>query len=252
MKWIVQDNLYREEQDFQLVKDTFDRFNVEYLPVTINQGVISPEIPWSNEPTMILGGYSLMRYARDNNLIPGCFYENMDVLTWIEKYQEHMLNSDAQITTLENVREQKLFFLRPEEDSKAFAGKTFENWEDFVQWRQDTIATSSICSSDTLVVSAELKAIHRETRFFIIDKTIVSSSVYKINGDMRTSLYINQSEIDFVNDMIAIWVPNRAFVMDVATTDTGHKIVELNCINCSGFYEADIQKILMTMNTMEY
>lgn len=44
--------------------------------------------------------------------------------------------------------------------------------------------------------------------------------------------------------------PDKAFVIDIANTDNGLKIVELNCINCSGFYEADIQKIIMNLNML--
>lgn len=53
-----------------------------------------------------------------------------------------------------------------------------------------------------------------------------------------------------MNDMIKLYQPGRAFVIDVALTDDGLKIVELNCINCSGFYEADIQKIIMSLNNI--
>ena len=68
---------------------------------------------------------------------------------------------------------------------------------------------------------------------------------------MRTSPIINDDEIDFVNNMISLYQPTKAFVMDIAYTDEGLKIVELNCINCSGFYEANIQKIIMELNYIE-
>lgn len=249
MKWLVQNNLYREENDFEVVKETFDRFGVEYFEVAISNGNLIPEPDMdTSEPIMILGGYSLMRYAENNNLSPGCFSDNMNMTDWIQNYKENMLNYNSKIIRLGDVNEEDCFFLRPELDSKEFSGLTFNNQEEFEQWRLDTISTSIICNNDTMVVVSDLKCIHRETRFFIIDNEIISASVYKINGDMRTSTYINQDEIDFVKEMINIWTPNRAFVMDVATTDNGNKIVELNCINCSGFYEADIQKIIMTLD----
>lgn len=248
MKWLVQNNLYREEQDFEVVKNTFERFGIEYFELSVSKGKLIPEPELDDSPIMILGGYSLMRYAVENNLTPGCFSNNMDMTSWINHYKENMLNFDSKILPLGKVDEDGCFFLRPEHDSKEFSGLTFDNREEFEQWRIDTIATSIICDENTSVVVSELKCIHRETRFFIIDGEIISASVYKINGDPRTSTYINQEEIDFVNEMINLWTPNRAFVMDVATTDNGMKIVELNCINCSGFYEADIQKIIMTLD----
>ena len=54
--------------------------------------------------------------------------------------------------------------------------------------------------------------------------------------------------IDFINDMIKIYEPAEAFVIDVCLLLNGEmKIVEINCFNSSGFYDADIQKIVMSI-----
>lgn len=250
MYWILQNNLYREEEDFNVVKETFDKFSIQYFETKYVNGKLDPEPELkSKDNVMILGGYSLMRYSIDNNLNPGCYTDNMDMQSWLDNYKENMLNYDVKILKISEVNESKPFFIRPEKDSKEFSGKTFNNQEEFDQFKIDLIATSNICNEDTKVVVSSLKCIHREVRFFIIDGEIISASVYKINGTMRTSPIINEDEIKFVNEMITLYQPNRAFVIDIALTDDGLKIVELNCINCSGFYEANIQKILMMLST---
>jgi hypothetical protein len=38
-----------------------------------------------------------------------------------------------------------------------------------------------------------------------------------------------------------------AFVIDVCLTDNGWKVIECNCINSAGFYDADIQKIIISL-----
>lgn len=250
MKWILQTNLYREEEDFEQVKETFDKFGIEYFETTISNGKLNPDPQLDDNNIMILGGYSLMRYAKEHNFVPGCYTDNMDMKTWLKYYQNFMLNYDAKILKISEVDEDGPFFLRPEKDSKEFSGKTFNNREEFEQFRIDLLATSIIANEDTMIVVSSLKCIHREVRFFIIDGKIVSASVYKINGVMRTSPIIDENEIRFVNDMISIYQPDEAFVIDIANTDTGLKIVELNCINCAGFYEADIQKIIMNLNML--
>lgn len=250
MKWIIQNNLYNEEDDFKIVKETFDKFGIEYFETSISKGKLYPEPVLHDNNIMILGGYSLMRYAKDNNFVPGCYTDNMDMKTWLKNYKDNMLNYDSKILKISEVNEDRPFFMRPEKDSKEFSGKTFNNKEEFEQFRLDLLATSIVANKDTNVIVSSLKCVHREVRFFIIDGKIISSSVYKINGVPRTSPVINEDEIRFVNVMINMYQPDNAFVMDIGLTDDGLKIVELNCINCSGFYEADIQKIIMTLHTI--
>lgn len=43
MKWIVQNNLYREEEDFKIVKETFDKFLIPYFETTIKNGELYPK-----------------------------------------------------------------------------------------------------------------------------------------------------------------------------------------------------------------
>jgi hypothetical protein len=33
--------------------------------------------------------------------------------------------------------------------------------------------------------------------------------------------------------------------MDICLTPDGWKIVEINCVNCPGFYEGDLQKLVL-------
>jgi hypothetical protein len=47
------------------------------------------------------------------------------------------------------------------------------------------------------------------------------------------------------------WAPARAFVLDVALTDDGYKIVEAQCINASGLYAGDVQKIIIVLDNMK-
>ena len=47
--------------------------------------------------------------------------------------------------------------------------------------------------------------------------------------------------------MVDLFQLNGAFVIDICDTDKGWKIVECNCINCAGFYDVDIQKMLMAI-----
>jgi hypothetical protein len=43
------------------------------------------------------------------------------------------------------------------------------------------------------------------------------------------------------------WAPLDCFVLDVADTPLGLKVIEVNCINASGYYEADMNKLVMAL-----
>lgn len=44
-----------------------------------------------------------------------------------------------------------------------------------------------------------------------------------------------------------IWLPHCC-VMDLAETDDGLKCIEFNSINASGFYDCNIEKIILFLN----
>ena len=47
--------------------------------------------------------------------------------------------------------------------------------------------------------------------------------------------------------MIKLFELNEAFVMDICLINDKYKIVETGCINSCGFYLADMQKLIMSL-----
>jgi hypothetical protein len=50
--------------------------------------------------------------------------------------------------------------------------------------------------------------------------------------------------------MIQTWRPAQAFVMDIADTPDGPKVIEINNINSSGFYACDPQSIIVALESL--
>jgi uncharacterized protein YuzB (UPF0349 family) len=55
----------------------------------------------------------------------------------------------------------------------------------------------------------------------------------------------------FAEAMVENWQPDRAFVIDVASTDEGYKVIEYNCLNSAGFYASDVAKIVNAIEEMK-
>lgn len=58
--------------------------------------------------------------------------------------------------------------------------------------------------------------------------------------------------IAFAKDMLNIYQPERAFVLDIAITLFGPKIIEVNNINSSGFYAANVENIVVAIENSSF
>ena len=55
---------------------------------------------------------------------------------------------------------------------------------------------------------------------------------------------------EYVKNMIQIWTPAKAFVLDIASTPYGYKVIEINNINTAGFYDANVGKLIEAIEVM--
>jgi len=77
---------------------------------------------------------------------------------------------------------------------------------------------------------------------------VVCASMYRSGGIARFSDEVAPSLFDFVRQRIAEWQPHEAFVIDVCEAPGNEvKIVEINTLNCSGFYACDVPKLVMAL-----
>ena len=106
---------------------------------------------------------------------------------------------------------------------------------------------------DTRLVISPPREIAQETRCWIVDRKLVTASVYR-----RYETVIYESNVD--EDVRAFaqsiakeaWQPHRAYVLDVARVGDQLKVVEVNTLNSAGFYAADVQKLVEAIEAMEF
>lgn len=257
MYWIIQENLYKEEAFLDLIK-ALDDFECQYKIVKV--------VPFSHdlipEPNIeghivVMGATTMIGIAQERKWKPGAFYnKNFDHQIWLKNLGTELLNYEAEVCTFKDINPKyNPFFIRPSEDRKVFSGQVIDK-ANFDIWRRSTeqVAYSgyTTLTPDTLVVVSPLKAIHAEWRFFVVDEKIVTGSLYK-RGDRVISLPLihNEDAIIYAQKMVDLWQPDRAFVIDVASTDDGYKVIEYNCLNSSGFYRSDVSKIVMAIEEMK-
>lgn len=252
MHWVLQNNIFNEAA-FDVMVDTLERFEIPFSlhKVIPFVGEIEPDTNPTG-PVVCMGSYSLRHLAKAKGWTPGVWdLEDQNFLVQLEHWGQHMLNYGAAIVEFQNAFLATDAFVRPIEDSKVFAGKVFKA-EEFNDWQHricnlNQNPNGTTIDSDALVQICALKHIYSEYRFWIIKGQIVTSSLYKMGDTVRYENGAPEEITEFVEARIAEWQPHDAFVIDAADTPDGFKIVEINTLNSSGYYAADMQKLVMTI-----
>lgn len=198
----------------------------------------------TKEDIFVIGATALNKIAQEKKWYPGSLYnENFSYGIWKEHLGEELLNNEAIIDTFGKIEPKwDVFFLRPCEDSKDFSGGIFEK-EEFYVWRQQLEKIGYLFKEHD-VFASPIKKIKEEYRFFVIDGEVTTYSQYKKEDTLYKNKNISNEVIQYVKRIVQIWQPAKAFVVDIAKTNDGYKIIEYNNINSAGFYDCDIQKIV--------
>lgn len=211
------------------------------------------EFETDRKDVFCFGAVKLAHIAKKYGFYPGSmFNDNHDFEVYSPYYGEDMLNHGGVVMSFtEPIPDHipQAFFARPTKDTKVFSGQLFMkySWDEYVQdcLKNDT---ASLITEETKVLIAPLKTIHQEIRCWIVDGEVVTMSQYKIGSRVVYENADNQDDIrEFANKLAFLYQPAEAFVLDVARTEEGLKCIEINCINCSGFYEANLQKLIISL-----
>ena len=98
-------------------------------------------------------------------------------------------------------------------------------------------------------VFKKLKQIQQEVRCWVVGGKVVTASRYKLGSRIVYENYDNEIfYTNFAQKMVDKYQPAEAFVLDVCLTDDDElKIVEVNCINCAGFYHGNLNKMILAL-----
>lgn len=260
MKWVLQNNIYEEEGYgrllYALERNGCDVIHVKVVPFEGRLEPIEGELPPPGSDAIVMGSYTLSRVARDMGWRPGSFLDNLDFRVQRERWGELMLNYDAQVYEFTAVPfQEQPFFMRPVHDTKAFTG-TVLDWGQYEGWRDgllrcpeladpvyDPLGVNLLTTSTPVMVCSK-KEILTETRFWVVDGRVVTSSGYKIGTlkRYREPWETDPNMYEFVEGLE--WRPNAAHVIDIARTPDGDRIIEVNNLNSAGFYRANLWQLV--------
>lgn len=285
MMWAIQNNLLDDDAYWRITV-ALDEMGIPWRKINV--------IPFADEltdfegltnPVVFYGSTSLQRQVINHGkFVPGVWAgSNFDYMLHIEKYGIHMLNYDAEIYPFKDVPVfDDIMFMRPVHDTKSFTG-TLVGGDEFETWKNNLLGVagwnnnpaydgfmetwkSSVMTPDTPTMVCAPKNVRQEYRFFVVDKKVITGSLYHVNDRLvkkRFEPYVELDEVstpfhraiwDFAQARVNEWQPADAFVIDIGVLGTEEdyefKIVEFNSFNCSGIYDCDERKIVRAVDDM--
>ncbi len=266
MKWLVQEFLNYNPNTIRILK-ALEKCSIEYLIVRVDKDnsltVIDEEskIPRDNsdrvlnaficnEQVMVYGSKTLANISKEMNLEPGSFVnDQFEFEVFQQVLGDELLNKDFMVGDLWELNPiDEEFFIRPTGNTKLFTGQTVTR-EEFLSWQKQECKENSPYLGQKLMISPT-QEIQAEYRFFVVNQNIVTSSCYKENNLIRTIRKPSHELISYTTKMINKFPLAKAFVIDIAETNNGFKVIEYNNINTSGLYNCDEFLIVQAINEM--
>ena len=191
---------------------------------------------------MVCGALKMAEIARERGWSTGrLLKENFEHSVWAEALASELLNVAGRVARLGDVSLERDSFVRPAADNKAFDGRVFRSSE-FEAWKVDN---PSLLKLPALV--APPITIYSEFRLFMIGGKVVTGSQYMRGGSPHLSDSPDPEVVEYAEAVSSRWRPADAFVVDVARTVDGCKVIEFNNINSSGFYASDVGRYVQAM-----
>lgn len=251
MHWVLQEHDFREPGWNALV-ETLERLALphSFHKVVPFVGALLPEPAVAQPHVICMGSYSMRHAARRYGWKPGVFdLADQDFVRQHEHWGEHLLNAHSRVVPFGDVKLLEPSFLRPVDDTKSFAGRVYEPVA-FHEWQRSVLALgddSHTLRASSLVQVARPVTIHAEYRCWVVQDRVVTASLYKRGDTVFSSGDVPEQILGYANERAREWSPHEAYVMDIAETPDGLRIIELNTLNAAGFYAADVQKLVMAL-----
>jgi hypothetical protein len=181
----------------------------------------------------------------------GLFFnpETFSIGNYIDRWGKHMLNYEASVTTFKELMSskydsQKLLFIRPNDDSKYFAGEV-KRFAEIRDWYEKLKKIADInLSLESKIIVSEPYNLKSEWRLWIVSKKVVTASKYREYFKLSKEPGCPQEVVSFAEKRCQEYTPHDVFVMDICLSGDDYYIIECGCMNGAGFYKADIDKIV--------
>lgn len=271
--WIIDDVLLERHDSvgFPTLADAglelgHEIFRTKYIPFTDS---ISDDLKKylnqidKNIPVIAYGCIGFLKQIYKNfsfkSMCPGAYYKTPELKYsyYCHQFGDDMLNSDFIMLPYGEIERRgssffgPRFFIRPDVVTKSFAGRVI-NFDDFAE-NPKALSQYEVIDKSEICVIASPKEITCESRHLIVNKKVVTQSTYRY----LDKLYIIPDVLQEMKDFAELkakeaYNPDYVYIMDLAMTSNGVKIVEFNTFSCAGLYGMDTRKVIESVSEMAW
>ena len=250
--WVVQQNML-PAATLQALRAAFARVGVSYEEVVSIP--FSDELPTLQQPAascIFYGSTTLVMNAWRAGYRDGVFFDPaaFTMRNYLRQWPGRLLNADACLESLAAFTARphpadSQWFVRPDDDSKCLAGQV-RSFAELQAWAQRLAhLPEADLTPATLLLFSSPKTIEKEWRHVVVGGRVVASVRYLWHGELRVSeADVPPALLAFVAECLTQYQPHDVFVLDTALAEGKHTIIECNCFNGTGFYQADITPIV--------
>jgi hypothetical protein len=198
------------------------------------------------------GGTKMIDSIKGKNGWFCVFNDNFKYSTAIDKLGKRMFNSDGQCMKMKDFnpsrfKGQKYLFIRPDKDTKEFAGNVLKP-SDFIQWYRQVEEKGWGVNEETDIIVAPASRIDEEWRMFVVDNEVVGGSRYRNDHRLDISFDVPKKVFDYVRETISIWQPAPFFVMDICNVSGDLSVLEIGDLHSAGWYASDKTRIIKAVS----
>ena len=246
MHWLIQKNIIKNQEPYI---EALKELNIPFTLINTKKNFIkklnTKEKYWAfGSVGLVLKLYQSDYFSHSVDYDPIKFQFN----TMLKQYQDKVLNNDAKILPFKDITiEKEPLFIKPNRGLKIFNGKLmYPNY--FKELKKRVINNKMNFNENELMVVSSKKFINKEYRLFIVNNEIITACQTMEYSYLNLNEFVPEEVFKFAKDLINIWIPSNNFVLDVAKTPKGLKVVEINCINSSGPYLCDMKKVISALS----
>ena len=199
--------------------------------------------------TIFVGSLRAAKEINNYPISPGaiCNLKNFDCLNYYPSWNDYLLNKDWTITLPPILKRHcregnttKEFFFRPNEGDKVFNGGLYTKSELGKLGLED----------NKIIIQASKKEIVDERRFLVVDRKIVDTTRYLSSPKSEGFYQSAKLLLENILHNPKIFIPDRAFTVDICKANTGIKVIEINSFSCANLYEMNMDKVVPAINQL--
>jgi hypothetical protein len=214
----------------------------------------------SSRPLLLRGSVGFVAWAdAHGSPRPGAFRsERLRPSSYLPAYGDLALNSDAIITTYAGFNAKRAeyeellggtLFVKPADGGKLLSGTLLTPGRSLFDAHYAAHRRWRPVPDDCRLLLGRARPIQAEWRFVIAGDRVAAGSQYK-RGPVLDSRAGAPEGAAALADVIAKhpWRPADVFVADVAQTDAGFRLLELNTFGTSGLYACDLHAVVRAVS----